>query len=400
MLAAIRQSIEKKDSIKGKVAIVGAADTVVGKVPQFSATQLCIDAALRALADAGIDKNQVDGLVTCNSMAEPHMYHAEAMAEYLQIFPKYCVSAGAGGATTFAVVHQAAMAIAHGVCDTVVISMADSLRTGLTRDQAMVMQSSSGHPQFETPYGCTVPGYYALIARAYMDAYGVTAEQLAAVAVNARYHASLHPGAQMRELISVADVLNSRLIADPLRLLDCSLVSDGGAAIVLTSAERAKHLPHAPVYLLGAGEGHGHEHISQAQSLTNSFAKQAGERAYAMAGLGPREMDFIELYDCFTPVVLLELEDLGFCKPGEAGAFVAEGHARIGGQLPMNTHGGLLSHCHPGNPGSMFALTEATLQLRHVAGARQVANANTAFLHAQGGILSSHCSLILGREAS
>ena len=131
-MAAIRQSIDKKDSIKGKVAIVGAADTVVGKVPQFSATQLCIDAALRALADAGIDKNQVDGLVTCNSMAEPHMYHAEAMAEYLQIFPNYCVSAGAGGATTFAVVHQAAMAIAHGVCDTVVISMAEyeRLRSG------------------------------------------------------------------------------------------------------------------------------------------------------------------------------------------------------------------------------------------------------------------------------
>jgi acetyl-CoA acetyltransferase len=152
------------------------------------------------------------------------------------------------------------------------------------------------------------------------------------------------------------------------------------------------------VYLLGAGEGHGHEHVSQALSLTSSFARQAGERAYAMAGLGPKDMDFVELYDCFTPVVLLELEDLGFCAPGEAGAFVAEGHARLGGRLPMNTHGGLLSHCHPGNPGSMFALTEATLQLRHAAGARQVANAEAALLHAQGGILSSHCSLILGRH--
>jgi acetyl-CoA acetyltransferase len=331
-------------------------------------------------------------------MAEPHMYHAEAMAEYLQVFPRYCVSAGAGGATTFQVLLQAAMAIVHGVCDTVLVSMADSLRSGLSRAQAMVTQSSSGHPQFETPYGCTVPGYYALIARAYMHEYGVTPEQLAAVAVNARHHASLHPGAQMRDPITIEDVLASRLIADPLRLLDCSLVSDGGAAIVLTSAERAKDFPHPPVYLLGAGEGHGHEHVSQALSLTSSFARQAGERAYAMAGLGPKDMDFVELYDCFTPVVLLELEDLGFCAPGEAGAFVAEGHARLGGRLPMNTHGGLLSHCHPGNPGSMFALTEATLQLRHAAGARQVANAEAALLHAQGGILSSHCSLILGRH--
>jgi acetyl-CoA acetyltransferase len=385
-------------SLRGQIAIVGAADTEVGKVAHMSPTQLCIDAALRALEDAGIGKQDVDGLVTCNSMAEPHMYHAEAMAEYLQIFPKYCVSAGAGGGTTFAVLYQAAAAIAHGVCETVLISMADSLRTGLTREQAMVMQSSSGHPQFETPYGSTVPGYYALIAQAYMHEFGATPEQLASVAVTCRHHASLHPGAQMRDPITIDDVMRSRMIADPLRLLDCSLVSDGGAAIVLTSAERAKDFPHQPVYLLGAGEGHGHEHISQARSLTTSAARESGERAYAMAGLGPDDMDLVQVYDCFTPVVLIELEDLGFCAKGEAGAFVAEGNTRIGGHLPMNTHGGLLSHCHPGNPGSMFALTETVVQLRHAAGERQVAGAETALVHAQGGILSSHCSVILGRE--
>ena len=385
-------------SIRGSAALVGVGDTEVGKVPQRSATGLCVDAAMRALADAGIGKNAVDGLVTCNSMAEPHMYHAEAIAEYLGIFPKYCVSAGAGGGTTFAVLYQAALAIQSGLCETVLISMADSLRTGLTRDQAMVMQSSSGHPQFETPYGATVPGYYALIARAYMHRYGATLEQLAAVAVTARQHAALHPGAQMRTPLGIEDVMASRPIADPLRLLDCSLVSDGGAAVVLTSRQRAADHPHAPVYLLGAGEGHGHEHISQARDLTTSHARHAGERAYAMAGVGPGDMDFIELYDCFTPVVLIELEDLGFCAPGEAGAFVAEGHACIGGALPMNTHGGLLSHSHPGNPGSMFALTEAVRQLRGAAGKRQVEGAETALVHAQGGIMSSHCTVILGRE--
>jgi acetyl-CoA acetyltransferase len=327
------------------------------------------------------------------------MYHAEAIAEYLQIFPRWCMSANAGGGTTFSAIAQAAAAIQAGLCETVLVSMADSLRSGLSRAQAMVTQSSSGHPEFETPYGATVPGYYALVAQAYLREFGATPEQFAAVAVTHRAHAALHPHAQMREPISVEDVLASRLIADPLRLLDCSLVSDGGAALVLTRAERARDFPHAPVILLGAGEAHGHEHISQAHSLTTSFAKHSGERAYAMAKLGPRDVDVAFVYDCFTPVVLVELEDLGFCKPGEAGAFVAEGRARIGGELPINTHGGLLSQCHPGNPGSMFALTEAVAQLRGAAGARQVAGAEIALLHAQGGILSSHATLLLGRGA-
>ena len=388
------------DSLRGKVAIVGAADTEVGKVPQYGATALCVEAARCALDDAGITKDQIDGLVTCNSMAEPHMYHAEAIAEYLQIFPRYCVTAAAGGGTTFSVLHNAAAAIASGVCDTVLISMADSLRSGLSREQATTLQSSAGHPQFEIPYGATVPAYYALIANAHMDAYGTTPEQLAAVAVSARKHAALNDNAQMQEIISVDDVLGSRMIADPLHLLDCSLVSDGGAAVILTSADRASDFPQQPVYVLGAGEGHGHEHISQAQSLTTSAAVESGRRAFEMAGLGPGDIDVAEIYDCFTPVVLIELEDLGFCEKGGAGAFVEAGETALDGSLPMNTHGGLLSHCHPGNPGSMFALTEAVTQLRHDAGARQVKSAEVALAHAQGGIMSSHATLILGRENS
>jgi acetyl-CoA acetyltransferase len=388
------------DSLRGKVAIVGAADTEVGKVPQYGATALCVEAARRALEDAGITKDRIDGLVTCNSMAEPHMYHAEAIAEYLQIFPRYCVTAAAGGGTTFSVLQNAASAIVNGICDTVLISMADSLRTGLSREQAMTLQSSTGHPQFEIPYGATVPAYYALIARAYMEKYDATPEQLAAVAVSARKHAALNASAQMRDIISVHDVLASRMIADPLHLLDCSLVSDGGAAIILTSAERASDFPHDPVFVLGAGEGHGHEHISQARSLTTSAAVESGRRAFEMAGLGPGDIDVAEIYDCFTPVVLIELEDLGFCEKGEAGSFVEAGETALDGSLPMNTHGGLLSHSHPGNPGSMFALTEAVAQLRHDAGARQVKNAEVALAHAQGGIMSSHATLILGRENS
>ncbi|MEM7018242.1 MAG: thiolase family protein [Pseudomonadota bacterium] len=387
-------------TLRGATAIVGMADTEVGKLPHRTATDLCVEAALKAVEDAGLTISDVDGLVTCNSMAQPYMYHAEAIAEYLQIFPKYCVTASAGGGATFTVLYQAALAISAGICEVVVISMADSLRTGLSREQAMIMQSSSGHPQFETPYGSTVPGYYALVAQAYMHEYGATAEDFAAVAVTARKHACLNPTAEMQQAITVDDVLNSRLIADPLRLLDCSLVSDGGSAVVLTSAERAKSLPHKPVYLLGAGEGRGHEHISQAHSLTESSAKLSGARALEMSGYQASDMHFAQIYDCFTPVVLIELEDLGFCDKGGAGAFVRSGAAEIGGKLPMNTHGGLLSHCHPGNPGSMFALTESVLQLRGQADVRQVADARLGLVHAQGGILSSHCTVVLGTEAT
>lgn len=386
--------------LRGKVAIVGAADTAVGAIPDLNAVELCADAIQRVLADAGLRRTDVDGLITCNSMSMPLLYHAEAMAEYLQIFPRYCMALGAGGGSTFSIIHHAASAIITGMADVVVVAMADSLRSGLSREQAMLMQSSTGHPHYEQPWGLTVPGYYALAARAHMAEFGTRPEHYAEVAVACRAHAARNPAAQKRDLISVDDVLNSRMIADPLHLLDCSLVSDGGSAIVLTSAERAKDFPHPPVYLLGAGEGHSHEHISQAHSLTTSAARESGQRAFAMAGLSPGDMNFAQLYDCFTPTVLIELEDLGFCAKGEGGDFIIEQGIGPGGKLPVNTHGGLLSHCHPGNPGSMFALTEAVWQLRRRAGERQVVDAELGLVHAQGGILSSHCTLILGREVS
>jgi len=386
-------------ALRGKVAIAGVADTAVGVLPGRTPMELCVEAALGAIEDAGLTRADVDGLLTCNAMAQPLMYHAEAMAEYLQIFPRYCLSVGAGGGTTFSIIHHAASAIVTGMADVIVVAMGDSLRSSLTREQATQVQASTGHPQFEQPYGATVPAYYALIAQTHMAGYGTTAEQLAGIAVACRQHAALNPTAQMRDPITVDDVLSSRLIADPLHLLDCSLVSDGGSAIVLCSAERAADLAHDPVYFLGAGEGHSHEHISAARSLTTSAAREAGQRAFAMAGLGPDDMDFAQLYDCFTPTVLVELEDLGFCAKGEGGAFVESGALAPGGSLPVNTHGGLLSHCHPGNPGSMFALTEAVWQLRHAAGDRQVAAARHGLVHAQGGIMSSHTALVLSREA-
>lgn len=367
-------------------------------MPNLSATQLYVKAARLALADAGIGKDDVDGLITCVSWAEPYVYHAEMIAEYMRIFPRYCITAPAGGGTTLTMLHHAASAIATGMCKTILITMADSQVSGLSRDKAIEAMSTAGHPQFERPYGPPIPAFYALIAQAHRHAYGTTDEQRAAVAVACRRHAAMNPAAQMRKPITIADVLNSRMISDPLHLLDCSLVSDGGAAIVMTSAERARDFPQRPVYLLGAGEGHMHEHLSQALSLTTSAAKESGERAYAMAGLGPKDIDLAELYDCFTPVVIIELEDLGFCPKGEGGRFVENGRIELGGELPVNTHGGLLSHCHPGHPGSMFAITEAVRQLRGECGPRQVLDARVALVHGQGGFMSSHGTAIFGNE--
>src|SRR5262249_4668847 len=204
------------------------------------------------------------------------------------------------------------------------------------------------------PYGSFVPALYALFAQAHAHRYGTRAEQFAQVAVSARKHAALHAKAQMREPITIDSVLASKMIASPLHLLDCALIPDGGAAIIMTSAERAKDLKSSPVYALGLGESHQHEHASQAVSLTETAATESAKQAYEMAGVAPVEIDCAMLYDPFTPAVVMFLEDLGFCEKGDGGAFVEGGGIELGGRLPVNTHGGLLSYAHPGNPGALL----------------------------------------------
>ena len=384
--------------LRAASALVGAYDTAVGVVPELTPTELCAEAILGALADAGIEPTAVDGLITCNSMAQPVLYHAEAMAEYLQLFPTMCMTLATGGGTTVSSLQHAAAAIHAGVVDTVVLAMADSLRSGLSREQALLLQSATGHPDFEQPYGLTVPGYYALIAQAHMARFGTRPEHLARVATDTREHAAGNPTAQKRELISVDDVLASRPIADPLRLLDCSLVSDGGAAVVLTRADRAAHLRHRPVYCLGFGEAHSHEHISQATDLTTSAARESGAGAFAMAGLGARTWRSPSCTTVSRRRCSLNSRTSASVTKGEGGAYLASEGMGPGARLPVNTHGGMLSHCHPGNPGAMFALTEAVRQLRGDCAERQVANAYAGLVHAQGGIMSSHATLVLGTE--
>ena len=221
---------------------------------------------------------------------------------------------------------------------------------------------------------------------------------MASVAVNARSHASMHPNAQMKSPLTIEQVLSSKPIADPLHMLDCCLISDAAGAFVVTSAERAKDLRQKPAYLLGIGEMHTHEHIMCAPSMTHFGAAESGRTAYQMAGVKPADIHVAQLYDCFTIVPIIELEELGFVEPGSGGAFFEQGHAHIGGKLPVNTHGGMLSHAHAGAAGGLFGIVEAVRQLRGNEQARQVQGAQLALVHNEGGILSSHCTMIFSNQ--
>lgn len=382
---------------RGATAIVGVGETRMGRVPELGCMQLYALAAKEAIEDAGLTLGDIDGVLTIDAMAEPYRIHCTVFAEYMGLQSSYSMTCANGGATSCAMVAHAAAAIEAGYCNNVLIVTADKLMTGLTRDAAVAaLADNAGHPQYERPYGPMIPAMYALAANRYMHEYGATAEQLARVAVEHRRHAARHPNAQERTPISVEDVLASKMISTPLRMLDCSLVSDGGGALVVSRIERARDMRRRPITLLGAGEGHLNEHIHQAPSLTTSGAAQAGALAYAKAGLSPSDVNLAMLYDCFTITVLIELEDLGFCGRGEAGPFVESGAIALGGALPVNTHGGLLSHGHPGRPGGIFHIIEAVRQLRGDCGERQVANAQVALVHGNGGILSTHCTLLLG----
>jgi acetyl-CoA acetyltransferase len=385
-------------SLKNKIAIVGVGESDIGKVPHMTGLGLNAQAAKRALDDSGLKVSDIDGVLTAYSFTEPYFMLGSVLCEYLGVKPHFNASVVSGGASPAVMLKHAAEAIASGQAETVLVCAGENRATGLTRDAALSALLAVGHPYFEQPYGGSIPGYYAMIAQRHMHVYGTQREQLAHVAVNTRAHALLHPNAHMKKPLALREVLDAKPIADPLGMLDCCLISDAGGAFIVTSAERARDLKAKPVYLQGIGEYHTHEHLMCAPSLTEFGATESGRTAYQMAGLGPQDIDVAELYDCFTIVPIIELEELGFCKRGEGGAFFAEGHARIGGKLPVNTHGGMLSHAHAGAAGGLFGIVEAVRQLRGGLGERQVHGAEVALVHNEGGILSSHCTLILAND--
>ncbi len=390
--------MKNPDSLKNKVAIVGVGESDIGRVPHMSGLGLNAQAAKRALDESGLKVSDIDGVLTAYSFTEPYFMLGSVMCEYLGIKPRFNASVITGGASPAIMLKHAAQAIASGQAETVLICAGENRATGLGRDAAVAALMAVGHPYFEQPYGTSIPGFYAMIAQRHMHEYGTTREQMAQVAVTTREHALLHPNAHMKKSITLDDVLQAKPIADPLGMLDCCLISDAGGAFIVTSAERARDLKSKPVYLRGIGEYHTHEHLICAPSLTQFGATESARVAYEMAGLGPKDMDFAELYDCFSIVPIIEAEELGLCEPGEGGALWAEGHTKIGGKIPINTHGGMLSHAHAGAAGGLFGIVEAVRQLRGGLGERQVQGAEVALVHNEGGILSSHCTMIFANH--
>jgi len=376
--------------------ITGVHDTAIGELPGSSCMALHAEAALGAVADAGLALSEIDGVLCAYSFTEPHLMLASVFCEYLGIHPGYCAAIQAGGASACIMIMQAAALVASGQCRHVLVVTGDNRLTGMSRDGAVAALAEVGHPQFERPFGISVPAAYGMVARRYMHEYGATAEHLAAIAVEHRRHAGRHPKAHKREPLSMEQVLASREICSPLRLFDCCLVSDGGAAVVVSSKAAAADTRGKAIEILGAGQGHTHEHIVAAPSLTNFGCKASSATAFARAGVKPSDIDVAQIYDSFTITLLVELESIGFFERGEAGPAALRGELGLEGRLPCNTHGGLLSYGHSGAAGGMFHAVEAVHQLRGHAEARQVDGARLAFVHGDGGILSAHCSLVLG----
>ena len=386
--------------MRRRAVIAGIGESRVGRVPGRSALQLQSDAALAAAADAGIGIGDIDGLLTTPVRVEHWNMPSGVVANNLGVRPRFLSTVDLAGASGVSMIHQAVMAVESGQCDMALCVAGQNLLSHRSRDEAVrsMAETGSAHPQFEVPYGPIVPSLYALIAQRHMHEYGTTPAQLAEVAVTMRRHAGLNPNAHKSDPITIADVLGSRMISSPLHIFDCAIVSDGAAAAIVTTADRAADMKKRPVHLLGQGYGLRHGHIGDHKQLTTTGAVDSGRDAFALAGVERADIDVAQLYDCFTITVILELEDLGFCAKGEGGRFVEGGRIGLGGALPVTTHGGLLSGGHPGLPGGFFHLIEGVRQLRGEAGERQVADAELALVHGNGGVASVHCTLILGNS--
>jgi len=382
--------------LRGSAAIAGVATFGCGETPGFTDMELLARSARAAIADAGLKLTDIDGL--CTASVSATMW-SMPVVEYLGINPRYIDGTMIGGSSFIAHLLPAMQAIRSGQCQAVLVCYGSAQRSAAYGRREIVAARRFLDPQpYEHPYEPMLPvSAYALAASRHMHEFGTTREQLADVAVAARAWARLNPEAFMREPLTREEVLASRMVSDPLSVRDCCLVTDGGGAYVLVSAERAKELEKKPVYVLGNATAVWNRQVSSMHDLTVTAASQSSRDAYLMAGLAASDIDVVQLYDAFTINTLLFLEDLGFCPKGEGGRFVADGAIAPGGKLPVNTNGGGLSCVHPGMYG-IFALIEAVRQLRGECGERQVPGAKTALAHGNGGMLSSQATAILGTE--
>lgn len=376
-------------SIKGKTAIVGIHEYEARFDPAASILSIEADSTRNALADAGLTKDDVDGLFS---------HRGFILAQYLNLSPRYVDTTSVGGGSYEFFVAHAAAAISAGMCEVALITYGSTNRS---RGEArgVVPQRLPWPDALESIYGAQTLGLYSLVAQRHMHEFGTTSEQLAEIAVQTRQHASTNPYAVMRDPITVEDVMNSRITATPLHLLDCCLVTDGGGAVIMTSAERAKDLKKKPVYVLGTGQAIAHSGLGT-RDLTTIAAAQSAPHAFREAEVTHDDIDMAMIYDSFTITVLTTLESLGFAPKGEGGRFVEGGTLSLTGKLPTNTDGGGLSSNHPGERG-MFLLLESTRQLRGEREGNQVEGAKIALAHGTGGSLSlrhSGGTVILGNE--
>ena len=369
------------------IAVVGAAETTrLGKIPDMSVIGLHADAALNALADAGLTAKDIDGVATAGESPV-------ALAHYLGITPTWADGTQVGGCSFMLHVRHAAAAINEGLCKTVLITHGESGRSRVGAS-GWGRQPSSLMGQFEMPFGVTSPPtMFTVPVMRYLKTRGYTEQDLAMVAVIQREWAARNPRASFKDPITVDDVLNSPMIAWPFRMLMCCLVTDGGGALILTSADRAKDFPHKPVYILGTGESVETPMVSQMEDFNSSKAfRVSGKKAFDEAGISHADVDHLMIYDAFAHLPLYGLEDLGFCKPGEAAGFIRDRHTAPGGKLPLNTNGGGLSYMHSGMYG-MYALQESVRQMRGVAPA-QVPGARIAVSHGVGGMFAASGTVI------
>lgn len=373
---------------RGKVAVVGAATFGQGRAPGFQSSDLAAIAARDALAQAGLTPADVDGLFFCHPT---DTFGGLSFAQYLGIQPKITDNNRIGGSAFQAYVEQACFLLTAGMIDVALIAFGNNQATATGKLSTTIFPMP-----YEAPYKPINPvSSYALAAARHMHQYGTTQEQLGAVALAARGWAQLNPEAFKRDPLDMGTYMASRTVSSPLKVLDCCLVTDGAAAIVLTRADRARDLVGKPVAVLGAATASTHREIAWMKDLTVTGAKDSGARAYAAAGVTAKDIDVVQVYDAFTINTILFLEDLDFCPKGEGGRFVEGGRIAPGGSLPVNTNGGGLSCCHPGMYG-MFTLIEAIRQLRGECGERQIADARLAIAHGNGGVLSSQATVILG----
>lgn len=380
-----------------RVAIVGAALSDVGRVDDKTAFHLHQQATSRALTDAGLERKDVGGFMSTGMGLLAPIEVVEYMGINTQV--NWVDSTLVGGGTWEVMVEHAAAAIRAGLTDVVVLAYGSTTRVDLKRKlrTANLGFTTRGPYQFDVPYGHTLISKYAMTARRHMFEFGTTIEELSEIAVAARYNGSLNPEAYYRKPLTLEEVMNAPMVADPFTKYHCCIRSDGGGAVVVAGEDRALDCAKTPVWILGTGEAISHTTMSEWEDFTESPVARSGPLAFQRAGLTPEDVDLLEVYDAFTSMVLLTIEDLGFCKKGEGGPFVADGKLRVGGSLPTNTDGGGLSACHPGMRG-IFLLVEAAKQLRGECGARQVRDAKIACVNGTGGWFSSASTIILGTE--